>query len=77
MSTSLGYQPPVDLASRRGGDLEVILLWAPTTGRLWAVVLHLPTGDFFMVDANPENALDVFHHPFAYGSFGERQDVAA
>ena len=77
MSTPLAYQPPVELDSRTGGGLEVLLLWAPTTGRLWVVVLDLPTGEFFMVDARPDNALDVFHHPFAYGSFRESELLAA
>jgi hypothetical protein len=29
-------------------------------------VLHEESGEAFSVDADPENALDVFYHPFSY-----------
>jgi hypothetical protein len=63
----LGTHLPIDLAARRGDGLDVMLLWDKQSGRLWVDVLHLRTGRTFEVDAKPENALDVFYHPFAYG----------
>ena len=57
----------IDLASRRGDGLDVMLLWDRQSGRLWVDVLHVNSGRTFEVEAKPGNALDVFYHPFAYG----------
>jgi hypothetical protein len=51
----------------RGGDgVEVRLLWSEDDGELKVVVEDLSAGETFEVPASPENALDVFRHPFAY-----------
>jgi hypothetical protein len=58
---------PVELAERAGDGLLVRLLWDRDRDRsLWVSVLHEETGESFAVDAAPDNALDVFYHPFAY-----------
>lgn len=62
---------PVDLAERHFSGVTVLLLWDRRSGRLWIDVIHLATGHSFIVDATPQNALEVFYHPFAYGSFAE------
>ena len=56
----------VALADRRSNHLEVVLLWARRTGRLWVVVSDRAKGETMRIDATPANALEVFHHPFAY-----------
>ncbi len=56
----------VDLADRHSEDLDVVLLWGRQTGRLWVDVTHRQTGRTARVNATATNALDVFHHPFAY-----------
>lgn len=56
----------VDLAERHSSDLDVVLLWARRSGRLWVVVTHRTTGRTASIAASAANALDVFHHPFAY-----------
>ena len=57
----------VELADRRSNDLEVALYWARRSDRLWVEVRHRRSGRVARIDANRSNALDVFHHPFAYG----------
>jgi hypothetical protein len=72
-----GTHLPIDLASRRGDGLDVMLLWDKQSGRLWVDVLHMHTGRTFEVEAKPDNALDVFYHPFAYGTAARALAAAA
>jgi hypothetical protein len=58
----------VALADRRTYDVDVVLLWARRTGRLWVNVTHRASGRMARIDATPANALDVFHHPFAHAA---------
>jgi hypothetical protein len=60
--------PIVDLAARHSDDLDVVLFWSMRSGRLWVSVTHRRSGRTARVDATTVNALDVFHHPFAYAS---------
>jgi hypothetical protein len=34
---------------------------------LWVLVTHRGSGRTARINATPANALEVFHHPFAYG----------
>ncbi len=61
----------IDLAERNSAGLSVLLSWDRASGELWVDVLHLATGRSFIVPARPDNALEVFYHPFAYGSFAQ------
>jgi hypothetical protein len=56
----------VDLAERHNDGLDVVLLWARHTGRVWVNVTHRRSGQTAQIDATTANALDVFRHPFAY-----------
>jgi hypothetical protein len=56
----------VDLAERHSDDLDVLLLWARRSGRLWVTVTHRRSGGTARINATAANALDVFRHPFAY-----------
>jgi hypothetical protein len=58
-----------ELAYRAGDGVEVSLLWSRAECRLTVVVADSRTGDGFELSAHPENALDVFHHPYAYAAF--------
>jgi hypothetical protein len=60
--------PVVELADRHSVDLDVVLVWARRSGRLWVDVTHMGTGRVARIAATPANALDVFHHPFAYAA---------
>jgi hypothetical protein len=56
----------VELADRHSDDLDVVLLWARRSGRLWVNVTHRRSGRIARIDATAANALDVFNHPLAY-----------
>jgi hypothetical protein len=58
----------VELTGPRSVDLDVVLVWARRSGRLWVNVTHKRTGRVARIKATPSNALDVFHHPFAYAA---------
>jgi hypothetical protein len=58
-----------ELAQRTGDSVAVSLLWSEADNRLRVAVADARTGEEFELDAHPENALDVFYHPFAYAAF--------
>ena len=58
----------VDLAFRESGGLEVTLLWSRSDESFLIVVTDAWTGETFAVSASSADAMDVFHHPFAYRS---------
>jgi hypothetical protein len=58
--------PARELAQRRSGDIDVLLLWHPGSGQVELCVLDLATGVSLHVDVPPDRALDAFHHPYAY-----------
>ena len=58
--------PIVDLADRHSDDLDIVLFWARRSDRLWVRVTHRRSGRTARIHATTANALDVFHHPFAY-----------
>ena len=57
---------PKELAERSRDGVEVRLLWSKSDGRLIVVVTDTRTEETFEVEARGDNALDVFHHPYAY-----------
>ena len=63
--------PARELAKRRSGTDEVLLLWHPDTDRV-ELLLHNPdTGAGFLVEVAAGDALDAFYHPFVYAARGE------
>jgi hypothetical protein len=58
-----------ELAVRSGDSVAVSLLWRREDNRLKVAVMDTSRGEKFELDAHPENALDVFYHPFAYAAF--------
>jgi hypothetical protein len=65
--TSKPQRSPLELAERTGDGLAVRLLWdRDPDGHLWVCVLHEDSGEACAVEPSPEDALDVFYHPFAY-----------
>ena len=58
-----------ELAYRANDGLEVSLLWSRADSSLTVIVTDTKTGDWFELAARPENALDVFYHPYAYAAF--------
>jgi hypothetical protein len=57
-----------ELAHRAGHGIEVVLFWHELTNKLTVRVSDERTGSYFEVAADPDRALDVFKHPYAYAS---------
>lgn len=57
-----------ELDYRSTDGLDVALLWQPETNRLRVTVFDAKTGDDFSLSVEPAEALDAFHHPYAYAS---------
>jgi hypothetical protein len=55
-----------ELAFRASNGTQVRLLWRHGTRQLWVEVMEPATAWALTIQAQPENALDVFHHPYAY-----------
>jgi hypothetical protein len=57
-----------ELAYRETDGIAVTLLWHSGTGRLTVTVRDRRTGEAFDLAAPARNAMDVFHHPYAYAA---------
>jgi hypothetical protein len=57
-----------ELAFRANDGVEVTLLRSRTDGRLAVIVEDSKNEESFELAATAENALDVFHHPYAYAA---------
>jgi hypothetical protein len=64
--------PTRELAQRRSGADEVLLLWHPESGRVELAVRNLATGAGCQIEVAPADAIDAFYHPFAYAGGCER-----
>ena len=58
-----------ELAQRKQGGVEVVLFWHEGTGELTVCVSDEHSGSYFELAAEPEQALDVFDHPYAHAAF--------
>ena len=63
-----GPSPARELAQRRSGMVEVLLLWHPKSDRVELAVRDLATDASFHLDIAPGNAVDAFYHPYAYAA---------
>lgn len=57
-----------ELDYRVNDGLEVRLLWHPETNGITVKVHDAKTGDDFVLDVAAANAIDAFHHPYAYAA---------
>jgi hypothetical protein len=55
-----------ELDYRESDGIAVSLLWSPHSNRLSVVVEDRNVGESFALSARADNALAVFHHPYAY-----------
>ncbi len=55
-----------ELDHRENNGISVTLLWNRTTGDIAVRVVDEAADEDFDVDCAPDEALAVFHHPFAY-----------
>lgn len=68
MAVVTPLHPICELDSRMSGGLEVTLLWNRRSDELTVCVRDSHTGSYFELQAEHDNALDVFHHPYAYAA---------
>jgi hypothetical protein len=55
-----------ELARRTNDGVEVTLLWSPANDRLTVVVEDTKLDERFELETRPDNALEVFYHPYAF-----------
>jgi hypothetical protein len=55
-----------ELAHRSNDGIDVTLFWRPADGELTVCVCDLQRGAYFEIHPDPEQALDVFYHPYSY-----------
>lgn len=55
-----------ELDFRESAGLQITLLWQKVGNRIWVRVRDIRTDDAFAFGVAPADALDAFHHPFAY-----------
>jgi hypothetical protein len=77
----ISEEPRRELAHRVADGIEVQLLWRASDDLIAVVVHELATGVVFELPVAPDNALNAFHHPFAYAALqrihDERSALAA
>jgi hypothetical protein len=66
-----------ELDHRSSDDFEVTLLWSAQTNRVFVLVLERRTEALFHFEVAPADALEAFHHPFAYAQEVDLQDAVA
>jgi hypothetical protein len=67
MNTNVDHPELRELDHRRGDGFDVTLLWSARTGNVYVAVEDARTSDAFRIAVEPTEALDAFHHPYAYG----------
>lgn len=60
-----------ELANRSSHGVEVTLVWAQNNGvdEVVVCVSDSRAGAYFEIPAEPDRALDVYYHPFAYRDY--------
>jgi hypothetical protein len=60
-----------EIAIRESNGLRVTLYWHTQTDRVSVTVEDASRGELFELDGRPDEALDLFHHPYAHaGRYG-------
>jgi hypothetical protein len=55
-----------ELDHRSSDGIEVSLLWSRTSGEVFVLLCDAKSDEVLELSAEPNKALDVFHHPYAY-----------
>jgi hypothetical protein len=55
-----------ELAQRRSGTDDILLLWRPEIDRVELFVRDVATGAGLLTEVDPARAIDAFYHPYAY-----------
>jgi hypothetical protein len=64
--TQIEKQEEKELAYRESYGIAISLRWNQETGDVSVLVEDSELGESFVVPAEPEQALQVFHHPYVY-----------
>ncbi len=67
-TTNATHEQYRELAYRASDGVEVVLFWHQLTNELTVTVSDERTGAYYEIAADPDNALDVFNHPYAYAA---------
>ena len=57
-----------ELAFRESNGVAVTLYWLRDTNRVSVTVYDSRSDELFELDAQPSEALDLFHHPYAHAA---------
>ena len=57
-----------ELAERTSNGIRMRLLWLQGTRELWVEIYEPEFDVTIVIPAEPEHALDTFHHPYAYAA---------
>ena len=57
-----------ELDRRRSDGIDVTLLWNPRTNGVVVAVVDERDGDSFRVEVRDGEAMQAFHHPYAYAA---------
>jgi hypothetical protein len=68
-TTNATHQTYRELAHRANDGVEVVLFWHQITDELTVSVSDERSGAYFELAAEPDQALEVFNHPYAYAAF--------
>ena len=66
-----------ELGRRRNDGIDVTLFWNSGSNGVFVVVEDERGGEAFRLDVAAADALDAFHHPYAYLAGEERQHALA
>ena len=69
--TQLSHHPLRELAYRANDGLEVTLFWLPDADELKVCVCDHKDGAYFEIRPEPDQALDVFYHPYSYAAHSD------
>jgi hypothetical protein len=76
MTQLAAFETIAELDYRECNGVTISLQWSRHSNRLSVVVEDNPRGESFTVPARPENALEIFHHPYAYARPLRQPDAA-
>ena len=66
-----------ELDHRKSDGIEVTLLWNARTKAVLVSVVEERSAASFQFEVPPANALDAFHHPYAYAAYGHHDTALA
>jgi hypothetical protein len=66
-----------ELDHRSSDGVQVTLLWSECTNRVFVSVVDERNGSSFRFEVAPPDALDAFHHPYAYAGHKPNHDALA